>query len=245
MGGAARSLVGLLWALGGGAIGGTIGALVGVAIAKVANVPEREGAAGYVMIAVALIGVVIGVVAGMLLYGRSAPTGQAAAYAGSSVLGMLGLVLAVAFGGWAFMNLRETPAMYGGAQANLEMELRVRTLDAPDADSTGWLNVEVQTTKTRPEGTVLWSDSRVEGDFRIIPVVQGALYRAANRVIVVRIEGRQDEIFIPPMKRMPNPKADWSEWYRPRSVEPPYGVVPPAPLRPILELRYRVRVYGT
>jgi hypothetical protein len=189
--------------------------------------------------------VVIGVVVGMLLYGRSAPAGQAATYAGSSALGMIGLVLAVAFGLWAFMNLRETPAMYGGSQANLEMELRVRTQDAPAEDSTGWLNVEVQTTKTRPEGTVLWSQARIEGDSRIIPVVQGALYRAANRVIVVRIEGRQDEIFIPPMKRLPNPKADWSEWYRPKAVEPPYGVVPPAPLKSILELRYRVRVYGT
>ena len=37
----------------------------------------------------------------------------------------------------------------------------------------------------------------------------------------------------------------WSEWYRPKAVEPPYGVVPPAPLKSILELRYRVRPYGT
>ena len=98
MGFATRSLVGLLWALGGGAAGGIVGALVGIAITKAANVPDREGAAGYAMLAAALIGVVVGVVVGIMLYGRSAPAGQAASYAGSSALGVVGLVAAVALG---------------------------------------------------------------------------------------------------------------------------------------------------
>ena len=239
-----RSIVGVLWALCGGVAGLVAGLLVGALIAKVTNTPTREGAAGYLMVAVALIGALVGALSGMALYARSAPTGQSTAYAGSTVLGVAALVAVVALALWAFMNLRETPAMYGGAMANLEMELRIRADDVANSDSTDWLSVEVQTVKTRPEGTVMWSGARTEGGFRIIPVTQGALYRSGSRVIVVRIRGRQDEIFTPPMKRLPDPKIDWSPWYRPGAVEPPYGVVPPAPLRSVLELRYRVRVYG-
>ncbi|MBL0171781.1 MAG: hypothetical protein IPP90_13865 [Gemmatimonadaceae bacterium] len=240
-----RSVMGLLWALAGAVIGFMAGALLAVAIGKLTNMSNREGAAGYFMIAIGLLGAVAGLVAGMALYGRSAPAGQATAYAVSSAFGVVALVAVVVLGMWAFMNLRETPAMYGNAMANLEMELRLRAEDVPAGDSsTHWLSVEVQTTKTRPEGTVIWSDMRTEGGFRVIPVVQGPLYRSGSRVIVVRVQGLQDEIFIPPMRRMPDPKADWSEWYRPKAVEPPYGVVPPSPLRSILELRYRVRKYG-
>jgi hypothetical protein len=144
---------------------------------------------------------------------------------------------------------RESPALYDGALANLEMELRVSEAnaavrEATKAASLAWFEVEVQTTTTRPVGTVLWLNTRVEGESLIIPVEQGPLYRAGNRVIVVRMNGRQDAVFTPPMRRQPDPKADWSERYRPTLVEPQSGAVPNAPLPPIFELRYRVRRYG-
>lgn len=239
-----RSFVGLLWALGGGVVGFVVGVLAGMVIAKVTNTPSREGADGYLIMAVALLGALAGIVAGMLLYGRSAPAGQAAAFAGSSALGVVALVGVIAVGLWAFMSLRETPAKYRGSMADLVLELRMKSENAPPADSTGWLDIEVQTANTRPVGSVIWSEARTEGGYRIIPVTQGPLSRAASRFIVVRIAGRQDEMFNPPMKRLPNPKADWSPWYAPNSVDPPYGVVPPSPLHPLFELRYRIRVYG-
>lgn len=239
-----RSLKGLFWALGGGVAGMVVGLIAGIVITNVTSTTSREGAAGYLMVAIALIGALIGVVAGILLYGRSAPSGQAAAFAGSSLLGAIGVVAAVALGVWAFMSLREAPATYNGAMADLLLELRVKSADAPAADSTGWLDVEVQTPSTRPEGTVLWSQARTDGVFRIIPVTQGPLSRTGSRFIVVRVEGRQVEMFSPPMKRVPDPRAAWSPWYPANSVEPPYGVVPATPLRPLFELRYRIRVYG-
>lgn len=91
---------------------------------------------------------------------------------------------------------------------------------------------------------MLWSTRRIEGDATIIPAIQQPIYRSANRVIVVRLVGRQDEAFMPRMRRTPDPQSDWSEWVRPQSVDPPYGVAPPAPLHSIVELRYRVRKYG-
>ncbi|MEO7996123.1 MAG: hypothetical protein ABI852_01695 [Gemmatimonadaceae bacterium] len=239
-----KGLVGLLWALGGG-VAGLIIAVVGAMVyAGATNMTDREGARGYFVIAIGLVGAVIGLVVGLVLYARSAPSGQGAAFLSSGTLGFIALVAAIAFSLWAFMQLREAPLEYNGAMAQLEMEYRIKTVDLPDTDSGRWLNVEVQTTKTRPQGTVNWSDKRTEGEYTIIPVVQGPLYRSGSRMIVVRVGEQQVEVFSPPMKRTPNPKADWSDWYRPRVVDPPYGVVPPAPLKSKLEIRYKLRVYG-
>lgn len=240
-----RGVVGLLWALGGAAVGFIAGVIVALIIAKVTDASNREGAQGYFAIALGIIGAIVGIIAGLTLYGRSAPAGQGVSYASSGVLGILGLVAAIAITMFAFLKLREKPLEYGNAQANLDMELRFRTTDIPaDAQQTRWLSVEVQTVKTRPVGTELWDQKRVEGEYTILPVVQGPLYRAAGRVIVVSMEGKQKEAFTPPIKRTPNPKAGWSEWYRPRRVDPPWGVEPKEPLKSIVELRYKVSVWG-
>ena len=177
-----RSLTGLLWALGGG-IAGLIVGLVGATIfAGLADMTDREGARGYFALAIGLIGAVIGLIVALVLYGRSAPAGQGPAYTGSGALGVIGLVAAVAFAIWAFMQLRETPLKYNGAMATLEMEFRVSNADLPASASDRWLSVEVQTEKTRPEGTVIRSAKRTEGDYSIIPVAQGPLYRYKLRI---------------------------------------------------------------
>jgi hypothetical protein len=239
-----RSLVGLLWALGGAVIGLIVGLIGASVFASVTHMTSREGASGYFVVAIGLVGAILGLIAGLVMYARSAPAGQGAAHFGSGTLGFIALVAAVAVCLWAFMQLREAPLEYNGAMANLELEFRIRSADLPAASPDGGLNVEVQTAKTRPEGTVIWSAKRVDGEYTIIPAVQGPLYRSGSRMIVVRLGEAQVEVFSPPMKRTPDPKADWSEWYRPRVVDPPYGVVAPAPLKSKLELRYRVRAYG-
>ena len=149
-----RSLVGLLWALSGAIVGLIVG-LVGASVfASVTDMTSREGASGYFVIAVGLIGAIIGLIAGLVMYGRSAPAGQGAAHIGAGTLGFVALVGAVAILLWAFMQLREAPLEYDGAMANLELEFRIRSTDLPASSSDGLLNVEVQTAKTRPEGTV-------------------------------------------------------------------------------------------
>lgn len=235
-----RILLGLLWALGGAVAGTVAGLLVAMVVVKVGDITSREGAAGYAATAIAIIGTVAGVV----LYGRSAPAGLGVAFSGSAVLGVAGLATVIALGLWSFMNLREAPLEYDGAMANLELELRVKSGDAPEGSASRWMDIEVQTARTRPVGTVLTSSIRTEGDHLIIPVVQGPLYRAGQRVIVVRVDGRQHEVFMPTMKRTPDPKAGWSPWERPQRIDPPYGVTPTAAMESMVELRYRVRVYG-
>lgn len=239
-----RSLLGLLWALGGAVAGFIAGVIIALVIAKLTDASNREGAQGYFAIALGVIGALVGIVAGLTLYGRSAPSGQGLANAGSGALGIIGLVSVIALAIWAFLNLREAPLQYDGAMANLEMELRFKSTELPAGDVSRWFTVEVQTTNTRPVGTILWDSKRTEGEYSIVPVVQGPLYRSGSRIIVVDIEGRQKEAFMPPMKRTPNPKAGWSEWYRPNRVDPQFGMEPKAPLQPVFELRYQVRPYG-
>lgn len=239
-----RSLIGLLWALGGGAAGALLGFLAGLAIANLTNTSSRDGAAGCLVVGIALLAGIIGVITGVVLYGRSAPAGMATSFVGSSTMAVVALIAVVAGGAWAFLALRETPVTYGGAMADLLLEVRMKADAAPSADSTGWLSVEVHTPNTRPEGDVSWSQVRTDGGYRIVPVTQGPLSRTRDRVVVVNLAGRQLENFSPPMPRVPDPTAGWSEWYQAKSVEPPFGVVPPAPLRSMFELRYRVRVYG-
>ena len=239
-----RILVGLFWALVGGVAGFVVGAGGATLYASLVSMSEREGMRGYFVLAFGLLGAIVGIISGIALYGRSAPRGQGAAFTGAGVAGIVGLMAAIVVSVWAYMQMIEKPLQYGNAQADLEMEFRASTPEIPLTSPESWLSVEVQTTKTRPEGSVNWSSRRIDGAYTIIPVVQGPLYRAANRVIVVRVGEAQVESFMPPIKRTPNPNADWSEWYRPQSVEPPYGVTPPAPLTSKLELRYRVRVWG-
>lgn len=239
-----RILLGLVWAFGGAIVGCLAGAIIAVTISKVTGASNREGAQGYFMVALALVGAVIGIFAGLVLYSRSAPTGEGYINFGSGAFGVVAVMVGIALALFAFKRLREAPTEYGGAMATLEMEFRMRTSDLLEGSASQWLFVEVQTANTRPEGTVLWSKARTEGAFTIIPVAQNPLSRANNRVVVARIEGKQTESFVPPMKRVPDAKADWSEWYRPQMIDPPYGVETREPLSAKLELRYRVRAYG-
>src|SRR5215212_1831790 len=118
-----RSLVGLVWALGGG-IAGLIVGLAGASVfASATNMTSREGASGYFVISIGLIGALIGLIVGLVMYGRSAPPGQAVAHTGFGALGFVALVAAVAVSIWAFMQLREAPLEYDGAMANLELEV--------------------------------------------------------------------------------------------------------------------------
>lgn len=240
-----RSLAGLLWALGGAVAGLIVGAIGANVFASATDMSTREGGRGYFVIAISLLCAIVGVVAGLVLYGRSAPVGERAAATGAGVLGVVGLVALVALAIFAFMQLQEKPVQYGNAMANLELEFRTRSANVPAENRSSWLNIEVQTQKTRPEAQTMWSKARTEGEYTIIPAVQGPLYRAGSRFIVVRVGETQIEMFSPPMKRTPDPNADWSAWYAPNSVDAPYGVTPSAPLTPMLEVRYRVRAYGT
>ncbi|AMW06130.1 hypothetical protein [Gemmatimonas phototrophica] len=239
-----RSLFGVIYVLGGAVAGFGVGLGAALLFAKLTNVSSRDGAVGYLTIGVGLVGALVGLAAGMALYARSAPSGQGATYGWSAILGVTTLVGVVVLGAWSWLYLMEKPLEYDGAMATLELELRVDAANVPADTAPPWLQVEVHTSKTRPEGTVRWAAMRTEGPHRIIPVMQNPLMRATGRVIVVQLPGRQTEVFTPPMPRIPDSRADWSAWFRPERVESAAGAESSGSRSSMIELRYRVRRYG-
>ena len=240
-----RAVLGALSGLAGAAAGFLVAALLAALFAKVTNVSNREGAVGYLVFAVGFLGAIGGTIVGILLFARTAPAGEGARFAGTAVLGLVGMAALVALGVWAWASSREVPAQYGNTLASLELEFRVKKTDLPEGPPARWLQVEVQTATTRPEGLVLSDKVREEEGWLVVPVIQNPLYRSPSRVIVARVSDRHVEVFTPPWKAKPDPKAGWSSWTAPRHVDRTNPETPAdAVLRPILEVRYRVRLYG-
>ena len=77
-----------------------------------------------------IVGAALGLIIALVMYGRSAPAGQGAAFTGTGTLGFVGLIAAIALGLWAVLQLREAPLKYNGAMATPEMDFRAR-LGAP------------------------------------------------------------------------------------------------------------------
>ncbi len=236
-----RPLIGVLYALGGAIAGLLLGLGGGTLFARIANITDREGAAGYFVIGVAILCALVGLVVGVSLFVRSAPAGEGTKQLVAAVLGLTALLVLLAGGAWSLLQMREAPLEYDGALATLEMELRFKTTELPTDLNSRWLSVEVHTQSTRPEGTPLPSRTRVEGAHTIIPVVQQPLYRAGRRTLVVRLEGKHTELYALPLKRTPTPSADWSDWLQPTTVEASINNDVPTPMTAV---RYRVRRYG-
>lgn len=242
---AMKPIFGLLWALGGGVAGFVLGAALAGIVAHLTNQSNREGAIGYLMMACGIIGALVGLGLGLWWFARSAPAGQGLQQLVQGVLGVLGLIALVALGLWAWVQSREVPVTYDGdTQASLLLEFRLRADAAPTDIASRWLNVEVTTANTRPEALVLTDKVRREGEYVIVPAVQGPLIRSGNRLIVARFgrgDSRHDEVFMPPIPRKPDPRADWSEWTKPREVFDPKT---DKRGNAVLEMRWRLELYG-
>jgi hypothetical protein len=255
-----NSLLGLLWALGGMVLGFGAFAVGAALFASWTNASNREGAVGYFVIGLGLVGAVLGLIAGLVWlvgavlgliaglvwYARSAPGGDKLRQLGQGALGLAVFAAVVAAAVWAWAQSHETPVLYdGNTQANLLLEFRMASASAPAGPVRQWLSVEVTTAKTRPVALVLQDEVRQEAAQLIVPAVQGPLIRAGNRLVVARLSlptGERHEVFMPRMPRRPDPKAGWSDWFSPRTVfdvrtETEGGAA-------LLQMRWRVEPYG-
>lgn len=239
-------LSGLLWSLAGMAIGGVAFGVGAAIFAGVTHAPTREGGVGYLVVGLALVGGLLGLVAGLLGYALRAPAGAGLRQLGQGALGLVLFVALVALGCWAWVQTREVPLRYEGlTQASLLLEFRAPAGSLPAGAARQWLAVDVNTSSTRPIALVLEDEVRDEGGYRVVPAIQGPLVRSGSRLIVARLSlpgGERHEVFMPPMPRTPDPKADWSEWVSPRTVfdvktEKEGG-------QPLLQMRWRIQLYG-
>lgn len=241
-----KILQGVLAAFLGAGVGFAVAAFGSMAIAKAANASNREGALGYLALFAGLLGAVAGVVVAIWLVARRAPPGEVYLRGGAIFAAFLGVLAVAALGVWLFYFSKERPMTYHGSQASLELELRVpEALVAKDQDLRGFLNVEMQTRTTRPEGTLFVDRVRHEGDAVIVPGSVAPLYRASFRLLVVRV-GEERELFQLRLGFLPVPRAEWSEWLRADFLDHPGGAQPVrAEGRGAVELRYRIHVYGS
>ena len=239
-------LSGLLWSLAGMAIGGVAFGVGAAIFAGVTHAPTREGGVGYLVVGLALVGGLLGLVAGLVGYALRAPAGAGLRQLGQGALGLVLFVALVALGCWAWVQTREVPLRYEGlTQASLLLEFRGPAGSLPAGAARQWLAVDVNTSSTRPIALVLEDEVRDEGGYRVVPAIQGPLVRSGSRLIVARLSlpgGERHEVFMPPMPRTPDPKADWSEWVSPRTVfdvktEKEGG-------QPLLQMRWRIQLYG-
>lgn len=242
---AMKLMLGAMWAVGGAIGGALLCGLAALVWVKLANVTSREGAAGYFVVAMAMAGALVGLLAGLLLFARHAAPGQGLQQFVQGALGLVVLVAVVAAAIWGSLQLREVPLLYGTAQAQLMLEFRIAAAAAPQQPPGQWMTAEVTTTNTRPEVLLLNDQLRREGEHLIVPGLQGPLIRAGARLVVVRLRlpgGARDEIFKPSMPRTPDPAADWSAWTAPQHLFDAQGQ--PLKAAPLLELRWRLRLYG-
>lgn len=239
-------LTGLLWSLGGMAVGAVAFGAGASLFASLTHASTREGAAGYFVVGLALVGGLVGLVAGLLWSGLRAPAGDGLRQLGQGALGLALFVALLALGAWAWVQTREVPLRYDGlTQATLLLEFRGPAGALPAGAARQWLVVDVSTASTRPVALVLEDEVREEGGQRVVPAVQGPLVRSGRRLIVARLslpEGERHEVFMPPMPRTPDPKADWSDWVSPRTV---FDVkTDKEGGQPLLQMRWRLRLYG-
>jgi hypothetical protein len=239
-------LTGLLWSLAGMAIGGIAFGVGAFLFASLTHASTREGGVGYLVVGLGLLGALLGLVAGLLSHGLRAPAGDGLRQLGQGALGLVLFVAVVALGCWAWAQTREVPLRYEGlTQASLQLEFRAPAGALPAGAARQWLVVDVNTASTRPVAQVLEDEVREEGGYRVVPAIQGPLVRSGRRMIVARLtlpEGERHEVFMPPMPRTPDPKADWSEWVSPRTV---FDVkTEKEGAKALLEMRWRIQLYG-
>jgi len=241
-----NALIGLLWALGGAVLGFGLLASGASAWARFARVSKREGAIGYFVIGLGMFGGVLGLAAGLAWHARSAPPGQGWLQLGQGVLGLAAFAVVLAVAAWAWVQTREVPVRYeGNTQASLLLQFRMAAAAAPEGEARQWLKVDVNTAHTRPPALVLQDEVRQQGSQLVVPAIQGPLVRARRRLIVARLMlpgGERHEVFMPRMRRKPDPRADWSDWVSPRVVfdvrtETEGGAA-------LLQMRWRLRLYG-
>lgn len=239
-------MIGLLWGLGGMVLGFGLFAVAASLYAQATHASNREGAVGYFVIALGVIGALLGLVAGLAWYARSAPAGEGLRQFGQGVLGLAVFAAVVVAAGWAWLQSRELPVIYNGnAQASLLLEFRALAASAPGEPARQWLNVEVTTANTRPVALVLQDEVRRDGEHLVVPAVQGPLIRSGNRLVVARLTlpgGERHEVFMPSMPRRPDPKAGWSDWVSPRQVFDVQSGETGG--QALLQMRWRLRLYG-
>jgi len=186
-------------------------------------------------------GLIGGIWLGLRLGGKR-PVGQTLKHAGIAVLA----IVALAGAGLAIQYYSVPHRLeYDGAGASLEFELRVPVTFALPADPAA-IDVTLDTADSRLMAVWLDPPMRRDGDWQILSGTVELYDRTSKRLLVFQFPDGRDRIFRPALAAKPDPEQGWSEWRQVDLIGLPNQpqTVKPGPDDP-LELRYRVRVWGS
>jgi len=228
-------------------IGVLTGALALVCAGLVANacagwyrMSSFEGASGYFVVGVALLGGIAGLVAGVVV-ARLVAAGAAPGF--SKGLGIAcGAVVATAGAAAALAwLLADIPPEIAGSQLDLEVEVRLPVGEAvAPAAAVGEAYVSLGaasdgTVRASRRGELLVADARSEGGRWVVPGSVFLFTTRGRRVLDVVLGGETRGGFVVPLPRRPDASFErWSDWLpRPRAGSPPW---------PDTRVSYRFRV---
>lgn len=208
------SVTAILWGMLAAAIGGLIGALGGGAIgsllAGAMHVPSREGEAGYFVILIALVCIVIAIPSAVLLalYWRGVRSVWLLLGTIASIAGIL-VVCAAGFGIWYAMQ----PHYLNPNGPTPRLEFEIKPPQGVSVQSLADARAELDTDRNVMPGD--WSsETKNEG------VRAGAVelaFRTSKRLFILKFANGEDQIFN--LKLPANPMKpqyrQWSEWKNP------------------------------
>jgi hypothetical protein len=215
-------LVSLLVAAITGGLGLLSAGLVTAAYVEWYGVSNREGAAGFLIVGVAILGgmggFLIGLVAAKIL--GDAGLGKALACSASLVLVPAALLTP------AFYILADIPPRIGGAELRLEVEIKLPAGHAqPAGEGTLTLGSVIrQRQRASQAGELHLDQARLENGRWIVPADVHLFTTRGSRTITAVVGGTRIAAFLIPLPGRPGPgHQQWSDWGpQPRGDQPPW-----------------------
>lgn len=205
--------VGLLTAVVGAVVGGTIAALA----ADWYRIPSREGASGYYVLGFILLAIIVGFILGIAvsrtIAGRPDP-GFLKALGWSQLL-MVGSIAVI--GGIARLMADVGPTI-GGKDVMVNVEFRwPKGQEPPPATEQWWIelaSVSSHVQRNNRQGPAWREDARLEDGHWIVPAAVNLYTSRGDRTLMLRPDGILPMGYVAPIPAWPGKKdLQWSEWY--------------------------------
>lgn len=253
-----RFLIAILAGILGAGLGLVAGWFVGEFLAWLFEVSCFEGACGYFVGLIAIIGGLVGLVAGPLIAlvagrrraGREAPAdavpGRARAKTAGQFVGAIAVIVALGAGGtWLYAWLADDSL--GGpnrAPPQLHYEIRFPAGTALP-DTAAGVDVQLDTEKNQAWGDLFDDWTRRDGDRPMIAGFFELYFRASSRVLSVKLPEGPRYIFVLKLPRAPGHMAAYTDWHPADAVDEDGSAQPRAASgQEGVEIRYRVVYAG-
>ena len=238
-------IIAILAGLAGGALGLAVGAGAGSLLAASLKITSREGAAGYFVVLIALVGGVLGFLVAAALTFRWRGTGGVGAIAGNTLLSGVAVVALVAGCIALYAFTAELPFSGGSPRLTYEIKLP-EGVATPDNVNT--YSLELHTPKYRPAGYISSDEKRLDGGRAVLTGEVELSSKTSSRLLVLTVPGGDQKLYRVRIPRDPTwgfgDHKQWSAWSKPDHVYKPGDENPSKGASGDVEIRYKIRMLG-